>query len=563
MKSATLFASALVAASAILGSGCAQQPTTQAGIDDAARSLTSIRRLDPDAHAMLDDRDGYLLAMGRLGTLQESADPREYLARTSLPRTLQPAGYDLRSSRDVTSAAGWRHVRFSQEYRGLTVWGRQLSLHIDPAGQVAAINGQFMPATALPDPRAALSAEEAVAIALRVAKDEPGSALYPLLVEPQLVIVENGRVYRSAWTLVLPGTDADDRYAEWRFFIDALTGAVLRRNNDVRYMAAIGQGLDCDLQSRDLNVFETDDAFIMRDVTRTDRGGAEIHTRVAGGDFATDPDAEWIETEIPVRDSQQAEVSLHYWLGKSYDRLFELTGREGWDNQGLRIEAFAHQPGMNNAYWTPNSARLAFGTGDGPRYRAFACANDIVAHEFMHGVVHYTAGLGDDRDADAMNESFADMLAVMVDSADWIMGEGASQSGNSGFRHLADPAAGGDPDHYSDIGGGEHRSSLISSHAFYLAAEGLRHNSDSGYECDTSLGRDVAFGHFYYALDSFLQPKSTMPQLAVYVTYIAENILGHGREERADVFAEAFRRVGLGDGGRELACAEPWVWGLM
>jgi hypothetical protein len=51
-----------------------------------------------------------------------------------------------------------------------------------------------------------------------------------------------------------------------------------------------------------------------------------------------------------------------------------------------------------------------------------------------------------------------------------------------------------------------------------------------------------------------------MGELAEAVTFTAGTILPQGRGERADVFAESFRRVGLGSGGKDLACVEPWVW---
>lgn len=551
----TLAAFAIIA----IAAGCAAPQAERAADGSRPPALETLLRRDPDAQASWNTETGDIEIFGRLGRLEAGTTARDFLVRLDVPRPVAGTDYDLVVDRERTDTAGWRHVTFRQEIDGLPVWGRRLTVHIDADGQVAAINGRYVPERVTVEPRVSVDAGDAVSAAAVDARRAPGTAEYPPLAEPELVVHEGGGVYRTAWTFVMKGTDADGGPAEWRYFVDALTGAVLERFNEVRTAAASGEGIDCDLATRPLNLFGQDDVFRMRDDTRSDRGGSEIHTRVGGGDFAEDDDGAWDETEFPVRDGDQAEVSIHYWLGEAYDRLFELTGREGWDDGGFRIEAFAHYPGENNAYWFPNDRRVAFGESQGSRFRAFGCANDVVAHEFMHGVVHYTAGFGNKRDANAMDESFADMLGVMVDRGDWFMGEGTFQ-GSGAHRDIANPGAAGHPDHYSDANGSAHDNSNITSHAFYLAAEGLRHTGDSGYRCDVSLGREVTFGHFYYALENFLQPDSTMPHLAIYVDYIAKTVLGVGREERADVFAEAFRRVGLGDAGRELACGQPWFW---
>jgi len=538
--------------------GCAATPPGTPGAEEPAPVLGEVLRRDPGARADYDAESGRIDVFGRLGRLEAVRSPDDFLADVMPARLVARPGYRFAVERERSDDRGWRHVTLRQEIDGIPVWNRRITLHVNPAGDVAAINGRFVPERATVTARAALEAGEALDIAVADAAGQPGSAAYPPYRPPELVLHESGGTFRTAWSFVLPGRDADGSHAEWRYFVDAVTGRILERYNEVRTMAATGGGIDCDLATRPLNLFGVDETFWMRDVTRIDRGGSEIRTRVPGGDFAEDEDANWDQVEVPVRDGQQAEVSIHYWLGESYDRLFELTGREGWDGSGARIEAYAHEPGRNNASWLPNEARLTFGESEGPRFRAFGCANDIVAHEFMHGVVHFTAGFGDDRDARALDESFADILGLMVDDEDWVLGEDASQFGTFAIRSAADPSAGGDPDHYSDANDSGHSTSNISSHAFYLAAEGLRHTGESGYECDVSLGREEAFRHFYYALENFLQPESRMPHLAVYVEYIAESILGLGREARADAFAEAFRRTGLGGGGRDLACAEPW-----
>jgi len=539
---------------------CTNEQTPSIVGQDQAKILATLRQQDPALIVDWNQQQGRIILLGRLGSGASedvASMAHSFLVENAIPRRIEGVDYKLLVSREQKDKNGWSHVSFDQSYRGIPVWGKQLIVHVDSQNVVAGVNGHYMPEEIDVDTRTALDGSEAIALAL--AASGPGDTRGPEFSKPQLVIYEKDGIYRMAWKFTLPGTSAAGGPAEWRFFVNAVTGQILDRFNRVRTIATEGTGLDCDLVGRQLNTFDADNLSRLQDTTRN-TAGSEIHTRVPGGDFSNDADGNWNETQFPVRNSQQPEVSIHYWLGQSYDRLKELTGREGWDNQGLRIKGIAHYFDENNAYWFPNELTVAFGGSEGSKYRAFSCANDIIAHEFMHGVIEFTAQLDNGRDANAMNESFADMFASMVDMDDWLLGEGASQSGKSAFRDIGDPTRLGHPDHYNDIPDAAHKASNITSHAFYLASEGLRHTSSTNYTCDVSLGRRVAFKHFYYVLDNFLSTSSDMPELANAVTFTAASILARGQSERADVFEEAFRRVGLSSGGKTLACVEPWVW---
>jgi thermolysin len=92
----------------------------------------------------------------------------------------------------------------------------------------------------------------------------------------------------------------------------------------------------------------------------------------------------------------------------------------------------------------------------------------------------------------ALNEAFSDIMGTSVEffyqqpgpgigQADFLLGEDSIRSpfgGLNGSRSLNNPAAFGDPDHYSirytgtDDNGGVHINSGIANHAFYLAVAG-------------------------------------------------------------------------------------------
>src|SRR5262249_28057785 len=73
-----------------------------------------------------------------------------------------------------------------------------------------------------------------------------------------------------------------------------------------------------------------------------------------------------------------------------------------------------------NAQWSGNSAQ--FGDADCNDNRPFVDL-DIVAHELMHGVTQYTAGLAYQDQSGALNESWSDVFGTLTKR--YVRGENA------------------------------------------------------------------------------------------------------------------------------------------
>jgi Zn-dependent metalloprotease len=99
---------------------------------------------------------------------------------------------------------------------------------------------------------------------------------------------------------------------------------------------------------------------------------------------------------------------------------------------------------------------------------------DLVAHEFTHSVIGSTSGLEYIYQSGALNESYADIMASMVDG-NWTIAEDVSP-----FRSLSDPTLFSQPDRYGDFvskpasvdNGGVHINSGIMNKAAYLITDG-------------------------------------------------------------------------------------------
>jgi Zn-dependent metalloprotease len=167
-----------------------------------------------------------------------------------------------------------------------------------------------------------------------------------------------------------------------------------------------------------------------------------------------------------------------------------------------------------NAAWIAEAFQMVYGDG-GQIFRPLAYGLDVVGHEFTHGVIDSTAQLVYEGQSGALNESYADIFAAMIDRDDWTIGEEVVKSPPYPvpfLRSLEDPELGGtyDPrrplsgigqpghmDNYANLplsrradNGGVHINSGIPNRAAFLVAQ--------------ALGREKTEQIYYRALTQYL-----------------------------------------------------------
>ncbi len=184
------------------------------------------------------------------------------------------------------------------------------------------------------------------------------------------------------------------------------------------------------------------------------------------------------------------------------DLFSSVFSRDSYDGRGAPVTVTVHyERDYANAFW--DGHQLVFGDGDGKVFDRFTKPIDVLAHEFTHGVVQYTAGFPYAGQSGALNESLSDVFASMVKQrvlgqsaaeADWLIGAGiflpsvqgsALRSMSAPGTAYDDPVLGKDPQVASMVdyvetaedNGGVHINSGIPNHAFQLAAAALGGNS--------------------------------------------------------------------------------------
>jgi hypothetical protein len=310
-------------------------------------------------------------------------------------------------------SADGRQVFFGQHRAGVPVASAELVVFLD-GPDVLGSAGDFLQGP-LPAGTPLLTSQRAVT---RVLAQAPGAGA-ALLGEPRLVYF-GGRLVDSldretylAWQVALQGNQ-DDVPSAWVYWIDALDGTLLFRVETQNPVA-----------TRDAEVRDAGSGTLLDggcwdppeangDVVVYDRNGP-----VPGADSNADADLAW--------------DSLNRVLGF----FLHHFGRRALDDAGGHIKVLVHEPTAGgDAVYLNRCEELRFDDGQP--------VLDVLAHEYSHGVIRWTADLEPHDQPGALAESYADVLAALVDDDDWTIGE---DTPGGVKRSLQNPAEHGQPDH--------------------------------------------------------------------------------------------------------------------
>ena len=501
------------------------------------------------------------------------------------------------------------HLRFRQQYQGVSVWPADIIVHLNPAGQVDLMNGAFVPTPKNLSTTPTLDKATAVEYARTGLTDGDKAEV----TASELIIYAPGDTPpRLAWKLEL----ALGLTSRWLVVIDAVNGDELTAYNQVMHQAP-QQGcgvfddppqphpfsvrndnavVDLFGDPRPINIWRQDSTRWMIDTSKDTSNSARRsqHDWIQhGAIWIRDAQNREILTDAPVvcqrpdPDPAQADppppwlpdaVSASYNLSQAYNYYRTRHRRASFDGKGASIHAIVrYGQNFKNAFWLPGSNLIAFGDG-----RPYAGALDIVGHELTHGVIEHSANLLYQDQSGALNEAFADIFGEMIEARtrgsapDWITG-GALRlpaSGGGGpdlgrpVRNMANPNAflthlgRPYPKHMDDFfhirenNGGIHINNSIINHAFYLLVKGLgetdwRYPQPNRCVASRHAWRDAwcaAEEIFYDVLTNYLVQNSQFVDARLACIEVAKERFKHAPIV-AQKTAEAFDAVGISDAG--------------
>ena len=325
------------------------------------------------------------------------------------------------------------------------------------------------------------------------------------------------------------------------------------------------RGVDLHGNALDLHAFEENGQIYLIDssYSSSDSSATDPYDLAALYELAVPVGALWtldarrtdIETiELVVSADNEfadsAAVSAHANMKRVYDYFFTNHGRRGIAGDGSSMVSVVHVTeegaSMGNAFW--NGVFIAYGDGN-ELLEPLAKSLDIAAHEMTHGILDHTVGLEYRFQSGALNESFADIFAVMIDDDDWQVGEDVTNKDyapSGALRDLRDPhnqdepnGFGWQPAHFDEYveltedvdNGGVHVNSGIPNRAAYLVAE--------------AIGREKTAQIYYRILDaSYLTERSQFVDCRFAAERAARDLFGDGSPE-VDAVLQAYDAVGI------------------
>ena len=515
---------------------------------------------------------------------------------------------EFKQQKEIVDESGTSHLRFQQVYKDLPVWGKELIVNLDSNDSVYLIEGNIEP-TPFIDVKPGVKAGDALKIVDTDLKGLTGAA------EPQLVIhtgspgskrlayhiesyhgsqrwqyfvdAQTGNIvekYNDTWYM-LPG--ARDALAQEEainglpitpgLVFEPFTSSKLINysaqepsfeaiKDDGPVLAAAGgapqsgSGLDLFGRQRSFSVWRFNDKYYLIDtslpmstnppvIPESLGDGNVIVLDALNQDPNTMQSANFVIAQSPNSGWDPVAVGLLYNMLTIYSYYTNTHERNSLDDKGMSILGFVHVGDKyENAFWSGKC--MYFGDG-GNYFKELSKSLDIVAHEYTHGVVEYTANLEYKFQSGALNEAYADIFACMVDREDWLMGEDVTIAGPGFLRSLVEPGKGLSPlpanmDEYQNLpleqdNGGVHVNCGIPGRAAYLIAEGLTKEGHGA-----GIGREKTEKIFYRALKLHLTRQSNFADCRRATVQSAEELYGAGSAE-AQAVKTAWDIVGVRD----------------
>nr|WP_293834844.1 M4 family metallopeptidase [uncultured Arsenicibacter sp.] len=465
----------------------------------------------------------------------------------------------------LTDELGQTHVRLTQTFQGIPVYGGELVAHLSDQ-TVELVNGRYQTIPAGTATKPELTAVQAGDFALRDVRKhslvrsfgDNFLKLKPSEGELMLYPLDGGAVLAYSVTV------RPNLLERWQYLIDAQTGAVIEKYNHTCGVDGPVKATAKDLNgtTRTLQTFLQGTKYYMIDATRSMYNGqtSKLPDSPVGALWTIDAQNTFGDntkmyqlTSANNTNWTPTAVSAHYNSGIAFDYYQKTFNRNSLNGKGGTIISVINLAdddgkGLDNAYW--NGAFMGYGNGQ-LGFKPLAGGLDVAGHEMTHGVIENTANLEYKSQSGALNESFADIFGVMIDRDDWTIGEDVVQTAyfkSGALRSMSNPNQGGKgtrgyqpktmgqyeslPVTEDGDNGGVHVNSGIPNYAFYLFAT------------NNSVGRDKAEKVYYRALTTYLTRTSKFLDLRLAVIKATGDLYGATGAEVTAAKA-AFDAVGI------------------
>jgi bacillolysin len=458
------------------------------------------------------------------------------------------------------------HIRLQQRFKGVPVYGGELILHLEN-NQFTTLNGRNFKTPTLSNLSPTLSEAVAVQRALADLKTETVvrelsagelTILKKQVPETELVVYypeSQPSTAHLTWRMVIRPNFME----RWNYFVDAHSGEILSKTNHTCALDGPVKATARDLNgvNQSVNAYLKGTTYYLLDITRPMYKSAtsSLPDKPIGGIWTLDArnskadDISLWQVASSNNTWAPLTVSAHINASNAYNYFNTVHKRNSLDGKGGNVISVVNvrdEDGkeMDNAFW--NGEIMAYGNG-ATGFSPLAGGLDVAAHEMTHGVIENTAGLEYQGQSGAINESLADVFGVLVDRANWTIGESVVKKAvfpSGALRDMANPNQGGSNDpgyqprtmnqyvNTTKDNGGVHSNSGIPNYAFFL------------FTNNASVGKDKAEKIYYRAMTTYLTRFSKFIDLRLAIIKAATDLYGANSAE-VTAARTAFDQVGI------------------
>ena len=333
---------------------------------------------------------------------------RSFLSQNASLFKMDQDTSDLQLWRHLDTVLG-SHFVFEQQYRGVPVYGAQVAIHFNQAGEIITVNNSYEPGVAVNSVQPRLSRSQAIGRALATLKVNGISEA-----TSDLVVFGVDESFFLAWRIVLPSEGPT-----WEIVVDAQNGKVIREPVDLnRYVTGSGQ------------VFRVNAVVATQDNSLQDNGDAASAVPVSaymivalpglvGNGFLDGVFASSSKTK-----KRASDPGNNFFFDRSNDGFSETMGYYyldyaeryiqslGFTNINNRQQVFSvNRLKIDNSFYATNSKEITFGLGGVDD----AEDAEVILHEYGHSIQDdQVPGFGSTLEAGSMGEGFGDYWAASV-----------------------------------------------------------------------------------------------------------------------------------------------------
>jgi bacillolysin len=429
--------------------------------------------------------------------------------------------------------------------------------HYDKVGHLTSIDANYVPDLDSVDVNPVFAASDALTmVKADIVSRSAVSEASLEMTEERLVVYaanDNLKAPRLAYQYKVRALTAAEP-AIWVVTVDAKTGDILHRYNNLQTIQGQGNGVLGDMKQFEVSN-GTGGGFVMTDAAT----GAPIRTLTAqqqqlrGNPVTSDKQNSW-DTGVP---GAGAAVDAHFNATAVFKYYKGTHDRNAIDGTGGALISTVHfGQAYDNAAW--DGTGMVYGDG-GQIFRALSAGIDVVGHEFTHGVTEKTSSLAYENQPGALNEAVSDIFGAFIEHSvkpdainNWKLGEAIVKSGGP-LRDMTNPGAVSQPQpgHMSkfvntqqDNGGVHINSGIINNAAFLMTAGGV--NPVSKVEVKFGIGWEKSEKLWYRANTKYFLQSTNFGQAAQGVLQAAKDV--GLTENETNIVDCAFKATGVAQG---------------